>query len=157
MLNKILLISTCYFLIACAGPPPANHIRASGFSPSKILLKNSKNQFVRLASEPPYYLIADALQSSDADTFQLCNLGHDIIALKAKDQYVTVHLQLNNQAILRQKHIDHWERLTLEKHHRLASFKGCNGKYLCPSNENILAAIGSNVTTQCLFQIIELQ
>jgi len=155
MLQKIILILSCYLVIACAGPPLPNHIRVSGRYPTKILLKNTQNQYVRLNDKPPYYLIADA-EAAQADTFYFCDLGRNIIALRAKGQYVSVYQPLKNQAVLRQKHIDNWEKLTLEKQEGLVSFKGWNNLYLKPTNNHILAASSATLTDACLFQIIEL-
>jgi hypothetical protein len=155
MLQKIILILSCYLVISCAGPPLPNHIRVSGLYPTKIILKNSQDQYIRIDDKPPYYLIADA-QAAQADTFYFCDLGRNTVALKAKDQYVTVYLPLDNQAVLRQEHIDHWEKLTLEKHEDLVSFKAWNNLYLKPTNNHILAASSATLTDACLFQIIEL-
>ena len=155
MLQKIILILSCYFAISCAGPPPENHIRASGLSPTRIVLKNAQNQYVRLNAKPPYYLIADA-EETKADTFYCCDLGHNLVALKARDHYVTIYLPLKNEAVLRQNHIDVWEKLTLEKHGHLRSLKGCNDLYLQPTDGNILTASSAILTDACLFQMIEL-
>ena len=155
MLQKIILIFIFGLLVACAGPPPPGHTRTSGFYPTPIILKDANNQYVRLNNEPPYYLIADA-QKSKADTFYLCELGHNLVALKARDQYVSVFLPSKNQAILRQDYIDLWEKLTLEKHEDLISFKACNESYLQANNDHILAASSSTLSDSCLFQMIEL-
>lgn len=155
MLQKIILVISCCLVISCAGPPLPNHIRVSGLYPTKILLKNTQNQYIRLNDKPPYYLIADA-EIAQADTFYFCDLGRNTVALKAKDQYVSVYHPLENQAILRQKHIDNWEKLTLEKHENLISFKGWNNLYLKPVSNNILSASSLTLTDSCLFTMIEL-
>lgn len=156
MLQKILFLLLNSIIIACSGPPPNNHPRATGLSPKKILLKNQSNNYIRLHQQTPYILIADSPKLDQADTFNLCNLNNDIVSLESKGLYVTVHLQQKNQAILRQKHIETWEKLTLEKHGDLVAFKGCNNKYLCPSDRNVIAATSSTLQSSCLFRIIEL-
>lgn len=156
MLQKIILILSWSLIISCAGPPPPGHKRTSGLYPTKIILKNAKNQYVRLNNEPPYYLIADAPEMNQADTFYLCDLGRNLVALKAKEQYVSIFMPSENQAILRQEHIDLWEKLTLEKHGDLISFKAWNDLYLQPNNDHILAASSLTITDSCLFQVIEL-
>lgn len=155
MLQKTILSLSCYLLIACAGPPLPSHIRVSSLSPTKILLKNTQNQYIRLNDKPPYYLISDA-KIAQADTFYFCDLGRNTVALKAKDQYVSIYLPSQNQAILRQKHIDNWEKLTLEKQEGLVSFKGCNNLYLKPTSNNVLSASSLTLTDSCLFTMIEL-
>lgn len=156
MLQKIFLILSSYFVISCAGPPLPNHPRVSGLYPPKILLKSSLNQYVRLSATPPYYLIADVSDPVQADTFYFCDLGRNMVALKAKELYVSIFLPSNNQAILRQVHIDSWEKLTLEKQEQFVSFKAHNDMYLQPSDKNILTASSKTRIDSCLFQIIEL-
>lgn len=156
MLQKIILILIWSFIISCAGPPPPGHRRTSGLYPTKIILKNAKSQYVRLNDEAPYYLIADAPNISQADTFYLCDLGRNLFALKARDQYVSIFLPSENQAILRQEYIDLWEKLTLEKQEDLIGFKACNDLYLQPTSDNIVAASSATLTDSCLFQMIEL-
>lgn len=156
MLQKIILILSCGLILACAGPPPEGHTRTSSLYPTKIILKTAKNQYVRLNNKPPYYLIADVTEKNQADTFYLCDLGRNLVALKAKEQYVSIYLPSKNQAILRQDHIDLWEKLTLEKQGDLIGLKGCNELYLQPTSGGILAAYSPTLSDSCLFQIIEL-
>lgn len=70
-------------------PPPQSH-QSQRSLPTKILLKSTQNQYVRLNDKPPYYLITDA-QIAQTDTFYFCDLGRNIVALKAKGQYVSVY------------------------------------------------------------------
>jgi hypothetical protein len=156
MLQKIILILSCSLVIACAGPPPEGHTRTSSLYPTKIILKTAKNNYVRLNDKPPYYLIADVTEKNLADTFYFCDLGRNLVALKAKEQYVSIYLHSENQAILRQNRIDLWEKLTLEKQGDFISLKAWNKLYVQPSSGNVLAASSSTLTDSCLFQIIEL-
>ncbi|BDS13320.1 fascin domain-containing protein [Aureispira anguillae] len=158
-MHFILMIFCCLLLASrCAGPPPSNHVRACNLNPKKILLQSSSSRYVRLADQAPFLLIADAKHPALADTFCLCNLEHNRISLRAKRRYVTIHLSKNNQAIARQKHIDSWERINLEKKGDQVTFKAINDYYLEPSDSSfILAASSPQPSSNCLFNIIELR
>lgn len=142
---------------SCAGPPPHNHVRLCQHNPPQIIIQSSNKTYVRLSQQAPFYLIADAPSPIEADTFCLCHLGSDVVALRGKQQYVTIHLQKANQAIARQKHIDSWEKLIVEQQQQQVAFRATNQLYLQSSPEApILTASSHQITPNCLFNIIEL-
>lgn len=153
---RILLL--CIALtVRCAGSPPPYHHRATGVFLKPILLKTSNDTYVRLNSQPPFFLIADTKVKALADTFHFCDLNNNAIALEAREQYVSIYLANKNQAILRQTYIGSWEQLQLEKKENYVCFRAVNDLYVNhANNDHILVAQSRIPSDSCHFIIVEL-